>query len=147
MLSMPPAAFGSSSISLCALSSGLSGFQFIATAENQRTGLKEIKHLEASLPGKKTVVLPLPVSLQHAGRYILSAQSERGTDPLHLFRKKMPADTELALTVYPQEVPLHITRFFPRFRMRDRTATDVRTVYRLADVARENLKYVYTGNC
>ena len=29
MLSMPPAAFGSSSISLCALSSGLSGFQFI----------------------------------------------------------------------------------------------------------------------
>ncbi|MBQ3867542.1 MAG: AmmeMemoRadiSam system radical SAM enzyme [Clostridia bacterium] len=45
------------------------------------------------------------------------------------------------------EVPLHITRFFPRFRMRDRTATDVRTVYRLADIARENLKYVYTGNC
>ena len=44
-------------------------------------------------------------------------------------------------------IPLHVSRFFPRFRMTDRPATDVRTVYRLADVARENLKYVYTGNC
>ena len=44
-------------------------------------------------------------------------------------------------------VPLHVSRFFPRFRMRDRKATDVTTVYRLADVARENLAYVYTGNC
>ena len=44
-------------------------------------------------------------------------------------------------------VPLHISRFFPRFRMQDRGATEVRTVYRLAEVARENLDYVYTGNC
>lgn len=44
-------------------------------------------------------------------------------------------------------VPLHITRFFPRFHMQDRSATDVRTIYHLADVARENLDYVYTGNC
>ena len=46
-----------------------------------------------------------------------------------------------------EEIPLHVSRFFPRFRMRDREATDVGTVYRLAEVARENLKYVYTGNC
>ena len=45
------------------------------------------------------------------------------------------------------EIPLHISRFFPRFHMTDRRATDVRKVYRLADVARENLRYVYTGNC
>ncbi len=45
------------------------------------------------------------------------------------------------------EIPLHISRFFPRFHMTDRPATDVRTVYRLAEVARENLRYVYTGNC
>ena len=45
------------------------------------------------------------------------------------------------------EVPLHISRFFPRFHMTDRKATDVRQVYRLAEVAREKLKYVYTGNC
>ena len=46
-----------------------------------------------------------------------------------------------------EEVPLHISRFFPRFHMQDRGATDVQTVYRLADVARESLQYVYTGNC
>ena len=46
-----------------------------------------------------------------------------------------------------EDVPLHISRFFPRFRMRDRDATEVRTVYRLAEIARESLKYVYTGNC
>ena len=45
------------------------------------------------------------------------------------------------------EIPLHISRFFPRFRMTDRKATDVKHVYRLADIARERLRYVYTGNC
>jgi pyruvate formate lyase activating enzyme len=45
------------------------------------------------------------------------------------------------------EIPLHISRFFPRFHMTDRDATEVRLVYRLADVARERLRYVYTGNC
>ena len=43
--------------------------------------------------------------------------------------------------------PLHVSRFFPRFRMTDREATDVALIYRLADVAGERLKYVYTGNC
>lgn len=46
-----------------------------------------------------------------------------------------------------EEIPLHISRFFPRFHMTDRDATKVRLVYKLADVARERLKYVYTGNC
>ena len=46
-----------------------------------------------------------------------------------------------------KSIPLHISRFFPRFHMRDKTPTDVSLVYRLADVARENLDYVYTGNC
>ena len=45
------------------------------------------------------------------------------------------------------EVPLHISRFFPRFHMQDRKATDIAKVYHLADVARETLHYVYTGNC
>ena len=44
-------------------------------------------------------------------------------------------------------IPLHISRFFPRFHMQDRSATSVRTIYHLAEVARENLQYVYTGNC
>ena len=44
-------------------------------------------------------------------------------------------------------IPLHISRFFPTFKMTDRGATDVKLIYHLADVAREKLKYVYTGNC
>ena len=45
------------------------------------------------------------------------------------------------------DIPLHISRFFPRFHMTDREATDVGRIYHLAEAAREKLKYVYTGNC
>ena len=45
------------------------------------------------------------------------------------------------------EIPLHLSRFFPRHRMTDRPATPVETVYRLAELARESLRWVYTGNC
>lgn len=46
-----------------------------------------------------------------------------------------------------EEIPLHVSRFFPRFHMTDRPATPVKTVYALAEIAREKLRYVYTGNC
>ena len=46
-----------------------------------------------------------------------------------------------------EEIPLHISRFFPCFHMTDREPTDVSLIYRLAEVARERMKYVYTGNC
>ncbi|MBR2667569.1 MAG: AmmeMemoRadiSam system radical SAM enzyme [Oscillospiraceae bacterium] len=46
-----------------------------------------------------------------------------------------------------RRIPLHISRFFPRFRMTDRPATKIGTVYHLADIAREQLDCVYTGNC
>ena len=45
------------------------------------------------------------------------------------------------------EIPLHISRFFPRFHMTDRKATSVRLICRLAEIAREKLDYVYPGNC
>lgn len=45
------------------------------------------------------------------------------------------------------DIPLHVSRFFPRHHMTDRPPTPVRTVYHLADIARENLQWVYTGNC
>ena len=45
------------------------------------------------------------------------------------------------------DIPLHVSRFFPRYRMADRNPTPVETVFRLADVAREQLRDVYTGNC
>ncbi len=44
-------------------------------------------------------------------------------------------------------IPLHVSRFFPRFHMTDRGPTPVKTVYALAEIAREKLNYVYTGNC
>ncbi|MCR5508118.1 MAG: AmmeMemoRadiSam system radical SAM enzyme [Lachnospiraceae bacterium] len=44
------------------------------------------------------------------------------------------------------EIPLHITRFFPRYRMTDREPTDVKLIYELTDTASEYLKYVYPGN-
>ena len=45
------------------------------------------------------------------------------------------------------DIPLHVSRFFPRHRMIDRPPTPVDRVYRLAEIARERLRYVYTGNC
>lgn len=45
------------------------------------------------------------------------------------------------------DIPFHITRFFPRWKMKDKPPTPVKTVYRLVDVARKNLKYVHEGNC
>lgn len=45
------------------------------------------------------------------------------------------------------DIPLHVTRFFPNYKMRDKRPTEVGKVYGLADIAREKLKYVYEGNC
>lgn len=44
-------------------------------------------------------------------------------------------------------IPLHISRFFPQYKMLDRPPTSVETIYRLRDVAAKHLRYVYTGNC
>lgn len=45
------------------------------------------------------------------------------------------------------DIPLHVTRFFPSYKMMDKRSTEVGKVYGLADIAREKLKYVYEGNC
>ncbi len=45
-----------------------------------------------------------------------------------------------------REIPLHVTRFFPRYHMADREATGRGALLRLAAVAGEALKYVYPGN-
>lgn len=45
------------------------------------------------------------------------------------------------------DIPLHLSRFFPRYRLTDRPPTPVEEVCHLANVARAELKYVYTGNC
>ena len=45
------------------------------------------------------------------------------------------------------EIPLHVTRFFPRFRLSDSAPTPVAAVHRLAAVARRRLSRVLVGNC
>ena len=45
------------------------------------------------------------------------------------------------------DIPLHVTRFFPRWRMSDAAPTPIATVCRLADLARRRLSRVLVGNC
>lgn len=45
------------------------------------------------------------------------------------------------------DIPLHISRFFPCYKMLDLPATNTKTVFHLANVAREVLHFVYEGNC
>lgn len=45
------------------------------------------------------------------------------------------------------QIPLHVTRFFPQYHMTDKSPTNVKQVYRLADIARKHLQNVFVGNC
>lgn len=45
------------------------------------------------------------------------------------------------------DLPLHVTRFFPRWRLLDGNPTPVATVRHLADIARRRLRLVLIGNC
>ncbi len=53
---------------------------------------------------------------------------------------------ELAKWAGP-DIPLHVTRFFPRYHMTEKDATDVQQVYRLANLAGKYVKHVFVGNC
>ena len=44
------------------------------------------------------------------------------------------------------ETPLHISRFFPRYRMKEKPPTPIATLNELAAIARRRLRYVHTGN-
>ena len=44
------------------------------------------------------------------------------------------------------EIPLHLSRFFPRHRMQGLYATPVETIQNLARIARDYLQFVYLGN-
>ncbi len=50
------------------------------------------------------------------------------------------------LAAISPEIPLHISRYFPRWRMAE-AMTPVETVHKLCETARRHLKYVYAGNC
>jgi pyruvate formate lyase activating enzyme len=44
------------------------------------------------------------------------------------------------------DIPLHLSRFFPNYKMTDRQPTPVATLARAKEKALEHLKYVYLGN-
>ena len=45
-----------------------------------------------------------------------------------------------------KKIPLHITRFFPAFKLTDKEPTPVDTILHLVKVAKENLEFVFPGN-
>ena len=47
---------------------------------------------------------------------------------------------------YNKKIPLHITRFFPTFKLTDRKPTSVTTIMNLVEIAKENLEFVFPGN-
>lgn len=46
-----------------------------------------------------------------------------------------------------EDIPLHITRFFPRYHMQDRRATEIGSMQKLAETAEQYLEKVFLGNC
>ncbi|HPB18011.1 MAG TPA: AmmeMemoRadiSam system radical SAM enzyme [Clostridia bacterium] len=46
-----------------------------------------------------------------------------------------------------ENIPYHITAFYPRYKYSDREATSAELVLNLVKEAQKNLKYVYKGNC
>lgn len=46
-----------------------------------------------------------------------------------------------------KDMPLHISRFFPRYKVTNLPPTPVEKIYRLVEVARRHLNFVYPGNC
>ena len=47
---------------------------------------------------------------------------------------------------FNKKIPLHITRFFPAFKLTDREPTPITTIMHLVEVAKENLEFVFPGN-
>lgn len=45
-----------------------------------------------------------------------------------------------------ENTPLHISRFFPSYKLNDRNPTDIETMNSFYKIAKEKLKFVYLGN-
>ncbi len=45
-----------------------------------------------------------------------------------------------------KEIPLHVSRFFPRYHMKEKEPTDVKKAHELAETARGFLDHVFVGN-
>ncbi|ARP50418.1 MULTISPECIES: AmmeMemoRadiSam system radical SAM enzyme [Caproicibacterium] len=60
--------------------------------------------------------------------------------------KEMSAEASWLASLSP-DIPLHISRFFPRYREEDKEPTPVHVIYHLCEIARQFLHDVYPGNC
>lgn len=61
--------------------------------------------------------------------------------------EEMEEEAKWIAGIAKKSIPLHVARFFPRYHMADKKATDVQEVYRLANIAGKYLEHVFTGNC
>ncbi len=59
---------------------------------------------------------------------------------------EMEEEAEWIASIH-KEIPLHISRFFPHYKMERLAATNVEKIDALANAASRYLKYVYKGNC
>ena len=46
-----------------------------------------------------------------------------------------------------ENIPLHISRFFPRYKITNIAPTPIKKIYELVEVAKRHLNFVYAGNC
>ena len=58
--------------------------------------------------------------------------------------EEMEAEAAWLATISP-ELPLHISRFFPRYHMADRQPTPIATIHRLMDIAKKHLRLRLRG--
>ncbi len=59
---------------------------------------------------------------------------------------EMRAEAEFLASI-SQDIPLHLSRFFPRYKEQELYPTPIETIDRLCSVASEYLKFVHRGNC
>ena len=98
----------------------------------------QYKKLGGSLPDViKTVEAAAAVCHVEITSLIVPGQNDKADDARALAEWLAGVSTE---------IPLHITRFFPRYRMSGGEATPLNTMKALAETARKILKYVYFGN-
>ena len=60
-------------------------------------------------------------------------------------KRKMDALSEWVASIR-KDIPLHITRFFPRRNMTDKEPTNIPLLYELQETAKKHLDYVLVGN-
>ncbi len=58
----------------------------------------------------------------------------------------MSVEAEWLASLSP-DIPLHISRFFPRYNFTEAEPTSVKRIYELCDIAARFLRHVYPGNC